>query len=275
MKKILALVLALVMMICATAAFADGIALGQVEYAAHGTPCFAVLTVAVEGDTIIAAHINEYQFMDAATAVGVPNSDASFGENFPEGKVLASKVVNNELYSGNMATKAGATKQLGEGYATIEAFVTGKTVEELEVFVATQTKESVLDAVSGCTLVDTLGYIKGLLAAAKTVAADQTGVYTVYNKTGETVTEVTITINETGEQTVVATDVAADAMLVIPFTMTNALNGHGALTFGFKTEGGYEAAFERLSIETAPITMLSLDALTGATPISFFAPAAE
>ena len=274
MKKVLALVLAMAMLLCAASAVAE-VKLGQVDYAAHGTSCFAVLTVAVDGDTIVAAKIDEFQFMDAATAAGVPNSDASFGENFPEGKVLASKRANNELYSGNMATKAGATKELADGYNTIEAFVTGKTVSELEMFVAMQTKESVLDAVSGCTLVDTLGYIKGLLAAARTVAESQTGIYTVYNKTGETVTEVTITINETGESVVVLSDVPADEMAVVSFTMPAALNGHGALTFGFKTESGYEAAFERLSIETAPITMLSLDALTGATPISFFAPAAE
>ena len=96
MKKFFALLLSI--MLLSTAALAE-VKIGQVEYAAHGTSCFAVLTVAMDGDTIVAAHIDEFQFMDAATAEGVPNSDASFGQNYPEGKVLASKVVNDGLYS--------------------------------------------------------------------------------------------------------------------------------------------------------------------------------
>ena len=47
------------------------------------------------------------------------------------------------------------------------------------------------------------------------------------------------------------------------------------MTVAFKTEGGYEAKFETLHIEVAPITLLAQDALSGATPISFFAPAEE
>ena len=46
-----------------------------------------------------------------------------------------------------------------------------------------------------------------------------------------------------------------------------------SMTIAFKTESGYEARFETLHIETAPITLLAQDALTGATPISFMAPA--
>ena len=125
MKKFFALLLSI--MLLSTAALAE-VKIGQVEYAAHGTSCFAVLTVAMDGDTIVAAHIDEFQFMDAATAEGVPNSDASFGQNYPEGKVLASKVVNDGLYSTNMTTKAGATTPLGVSYNAIEAFVTGKTI---------------------------------------------------------------------------------------------------------------------------------------------------
>ena len=265
MKKFFALLLSI--MLLSTAALAE-VKIGQVEYAAHGTSCFAVLTVAMDGDTIVAAHIDEFQFMDAATAEGVPNSDASFGQNYPEGKVLASKVVNDGLYSTNMTTKAGATTPLGVSYNAIEAFVTGKTIAELEAAIEGKTKEEMVDAVSSSTLVDTLGYVQGLLAAAR--AAN-----TLYNKTGETVKEVSITINATGEKFVMATDVPADAVKVIVFSMDGALEGHNALTFAFTTESGYEGSFATLSIETAPITMLSADAMTGATQISFFAPAAE
>ncbi len=69
MKKFFALLLSI--MLLSTAALAE-VKIGQVEYAAHGTSCFAVLTVAMDGDTIVAAHIDEFQFMDAATAEGVP-----------------------------------------------------------------------------------------------------------------------------------------------------------------------------------------------------------
>ncbi len=169
MKKVFCLLLTLCLMLPLFAMADDAIAIGQTDYAAHGTKCFAVLTVAVQGDKIVAAYIDEFQFMDAATAQGVPNSDADFGKSYPEGKVLASKKTNAALYSENMK-KAGSTVALDVNYAAIEEFVTGKTIAELEAAIEGKTAEEMVDAVSGCTLVDTLGYVKGLLEAAKSVA---------------------------------------------------------------------------------------------------------
>ena len=63
--------------------------------------------------------------------------------------------------------KAGSTVHLCDNYAAIEAFVTGKTVAELEAEVAGKDAAAMVDAVSGCTLVDTLGYVNGLIEAAK------------------------------------------------------------------------------------------------------------
>jgi hypothetical protein len=63
--------------------------------------------------------------------------------------------------------KAGSTIALDANYDAIEAFVTGKTVAELEAFVAGKDATAMVDAVSGCTLVDTLGYVNGLIEAAK------------------------------------------------------------------------------------------------------------
>ena len=167
MKKVLSLVLVAMLLLCSVTALAEEpVKLGQVDYAAHGTKCFAVLTVAVQGDTIVAAYIDEFQFMTAGEAVGVPNSDQGFGEAYPEGQVLASKRVNSELYSANMA-KAGSTVALDANYAAIEAFVTGKTIAELEAAIAGKTAEQMVDAVTGATLADTLGYLTGLLEAAK------------------------------------------------------------------------------------------------------------
>ena len=167
MKKVLALLVALCLMLPVMAMAEDTITIGQVQYAAHGTRCFAVLTVAMQGDVIVAAHIDEYQFMDATTAVGVPNSEDAFGESFPEGMVLASKLANNETYSASMADHAGSTVSLADNYAAIEAFVVGKTISELEGEVAEKDAAATVDAVSGATLVDTLGYINGLIEAAK------------------------------------------------------------------------------------------------------------
>ena len=56
MKKVVALILAAMLLLTATAALAEGkVVLGQVDYAAHGTGCFAVITVALQDDVILAA----------------------------------------------------------------------------------------------------------------------------------------------------------------------------------------------------------------------------
>ena len=104
-------------------------------------------------------------------------------------------------------------------------------------------------------------------------APQQTGTYTVYNKTGEKVTELYITLNgeEKGDN-LAGEGLAADASVELTKSISKAIDGSHALTLSFKTESGYEAAFETLSIEEAPITLLAADALTGATPISFSKP---
>lgn len=165
MKKFLSLLLVVCMLVpfAAMAEEAPAIKLGQVQWAAHGTKCFAVMTVVLEGDKIVAALIDEYQV--GAGMVGVPNSENGFG-GFADGKVLYSKRVNAEAYSANM-TKAGSTVALDVNYDYIQAFCVGKTVAELEEAINGMTKETAVDAVSGATLVDTYGYLQGLLAAAK------------------------------------------------------------------------------------------------------------
>ena len=164
MKKILLIALALLVLTMSAAA-ADEVKIGQVQYAAHGTKCFTVLTVAMHDDVIGDAYIDEYQFM-AEGSIGVPNSDSDFGASYPEGKVLASKKVNADAYSENMK-KAGSTVHLMDNFVAIENFVTGKTIAELEAEVAGKDAAAMVDAVSGCTLVDTLGYVNGLIEAAK------------------------------------------------------------------------------------------------------------
>lgn len=107
-------------------------------------------------------------------------------------------------------------------------------------------------------------------AAASSASAEAetgTGVYTIYNQTGETVTE--LYLYETGAEDKgenhAADGMEADASLELTFEAA----ADAELTLAFVTEGGYEAAFETLHIEEAPISLLSADALTGATPIAF------
>ena len=166
MKKIAVLVLALTLALCAAGAMAE-IKLGQVQCAAHGTKCFAVITAAVDGDKIAAAYIDEYQLMDKTATVSVPNAAAMFGEEADN--LLASKRVNSEYYSDMMASHAGATVKLDANYSAIEAHVAGMTVADLEAEISGFGDDSAkaVDAVSGCTLQDTLGYLKGILDAAK------------------------------------------------------------------------------------------------------------
>ena len=267
MKKLLALVLSLMLLMTASVVFAEGeapgeVLMGQVEFAAHGDRGFAVITVALQDDVILGAKIDEFQFMgdrEDLKAVGVPNSDGAFGE----------ACLNMQ--------RAGSTVQIAANFDAIEAFAKGKTVAELEAFVngyTEETKAEVVDAVSGATTADTWGYLRGILAAAEAAKAS-TGTYTFFNKTGETITELYLVDNLTGEKGVnyAVNGFAADACCVITRTVSAAeIEAGYSMTVSFKTEGGYEAQFATLHIETAPITLLAQDALTGATPITFKAP---
>ena len=141
-----------------------GIQLGLAYGAAHGTKCFSQAYAVVQGDTIVAAHIDEYQFM---AGKGVPNSDQA--EGFAAGyadpaKPLVSKRVNNAAYSKNMAERGGSTVALATNYDIIQNFTVGKTIAEVEAVAA---QDNAVDAVSGATLADTAGYLKLIAQAAK------------------------------------------------------------------------------------------------------------
>ena len=168
MKKTLILAVVLVLTLTlAGASFAAEIKMGKADWAAHGTRCFAVAVVAMQGDTIVGAYLDEYQMLAKADAIGVPNSDLDFGKAFanPE-QVLASKKINNALYSANMA-KAGSTVTIADNFIAIEKFVLGKTIAELEAILAANDSASMVDVVTGATLVDNYGYVSAFLAAAK------------------------------------------------------------------------------------------------------------
>ena len=137
--------------------------LWEPDFAAHGTKGFTVAVVALQGDTIVAAYIDEYQMLSKSETIGVPNADPTFtiGETW-----LASKQVNNDFYSNNMA-RAGSAVTIANNFKAIEEFVVGMTINELEAFLASAEPAEYVDMVTGATLVDNYGYLSALLAAAK------------------------------------------------------------------------------------------------------------
>lgn len=135
--------------------------LGRTNAACHGTKAFGDAVSLVQGSTLVATNIDEFQFFDATTAglTPVPNSDKSFGQGYAEGKVLASKAVNNTVYSELMKEKAQATTPWLDSITAIENALAGKDVSEVKL--------SGPDAVSGATLVDTAAYAKVAAGAAQ------------------------------------------------------------------------------------------------------------
>ena len=123
-------------------------------------------SVLVNKDEVVLAYIDELQYMAADTSTGVANSTEAFGESYAEGKVLGSKRTNAESYSKSMAEKAGSTVAIDANFDAIQAFVQGKKIAELEELTG-KAAEEVIDAVSGCTLADTAGYVTAVIEAAK------------------------------------------------------------------------------------------------------------
>lgn len=154
---------------CETVKTKEDIKYGRADFAAHGTRAFAVVSVVMKGDKIEIAYIDEYQYSNAEKFICVPNGDTAFSSKATDGSTtcLASKRLNTEEYSANMKTSGNATKTLLEGYKSIEEFVKGKTIAELEEFLNGKDSKAVVDAVSSATLTDTKGYIESIIAAAK------------------------------------------------------------------------------------------------------------
>ena len=95
---------------------------------------------------------------------------------------------------------------------------------------------------------------------------------TVYNTTGENVTELYLYVagsEDKGEN--LAADGLADGDSVV-LTLPEDADKSAEYVLEFTTEGGYTQSFDTLSYEVAPISLLSVDAAAGATPISFTAP---
>ena len=111
--------------------------------------------------------------------------------------------------------------------------------------------------------------------AASSEAEVESAEYTVYNTTGENVTELYLYDADSdekgdnlagengladGENIVITRDVEADKQSDVTYILE------------FTTEDGQTQSFETLHYEVAPISLLSVDAAAGATPIAFTAP---
>ena len=107
--------------------------------------------------------------------------------------------------------------------------------------------------------------------AASSEAA-QAAEYTVYNTTGENVTELYLYeagSEDKGENLVA--DGLADGDSVV-LTLPEDADQSAQYVLEFTTESGDTQSFETLHYEVAPISLLSVDAAAGAPPITFSAP---
>ena len=108
--------------------------------------------------------------------------------------------------------------------------------------------------------------------AASSEAEVESAEYTVYNTTGENVTELYLYAagsEDKGEN--LAGEGLADGENVV-LTLPEDADQSAKYVLEFTTEDGTTQSFDTLSYEVAPISLLSVDAAAGATPISFTAP---
>ena len=111
--------------------------------------------------------------------------------------------------------------------------------------------------------------------AASSEAAAESAEYTVYNTTGSTVSE--LYLYEAGSEDK-GGNLAGEAGLAdgenVVITRDVEADKQGDMTYvlDFTTEDGITQSFEPLHYETTPISLKSVDAAAGATPIAFAAP---
>lgn len=138
--------------------------------APHGEGSFARVAVVTDGEKIVDASIDEFQyFEEGSDFVALPNqdSDTEFKKGAKEGKILGSKIINSEAYSKLMTEKAKSTVSIADNYKAIQDFAKGKTIDELKEVVDGAEDGKAIDAVTGATLVDTKGYLQAIINTAE------------------------------------------------------------------------------------------------------------
>lgn len=112
-------------------------------------------------------------------------------------------------------------------------------------------------------------------AASSEAAEPTTAEYTVYNTTGSTVTELYLYdagSDEKGDNLAGENGLADGENIVITRDVEADKQSDVTYILEFTTEDGQTQSFETLHYEVAPISLLSVDAAAGATPIAFTAP---
>ena len=111
--------------------------------------------------------------------------------------------------------------------------------------------------------------------AASSEAEVESAEYTVYNTTGENVTELYLYdagSDEKGDNLAGENGLADGENIVITRDVEADKQSDVTYILEFTTEDGQTQSFETLHYEVAPISQLSVDAAAGATPIAFTAP---
>ena len=111
--------------------------------------------------------------------------------------------------------------------------------------------------------------------AASSEAEAVSAEYTVYNTTGSTVTELYLYdagSDEKGDNLAGENGLADGENIVITRDVEADKQSDVTYILEFTTEDGETQSFETLHYEVAPISLLSVDAAAGATPIAFTAP---
>ena len=150
--------------------------------APHGEGSFARIAVVTDGDKIVDATIDEFQYFDEdSDFVALPNQDedTEFKAGNAEGKILGSKIMNDEQYSAMMKEKAESTVSIWDNYVAIEEFAMGKTIDELKEAIADAEDGKAIDSVTGATLVDTKGYLEAIIETAE--GRDNTTIFEAEN----------------------------------------------------------------------------------------------
>ncbi|MCI6699307.1 MAG: hypothetical protein MR488_09150 [Lachnospiraceae bacterium] len=181
------------------------------------------------------------------------------------------------------ATEAKTTEAKATEAKTTEAKATeAKTTEAKETEAkATEAKTTEAKATEAKTTEAKAAEAKTTEAAATEAAETEAekklpeeAQYTIYNQTGEKVTEIKFTRNDTGKVALDEKSGLADgASTVLKIKKDSTVTDKTSFTFSFTTEGGYTAEYKTLGFEVAPMTLIAEDAKSGATPFKFEAPA--
>ena len=248
MRKLISFILAALLAFSCTAVLAE-------EAAADDNVCTYVV-YNVTGEKVVELYL-------------IDNTSGEKGENYAGEEGLADLVIveiKGENYDGYGKTLSFKTES---GYEAAFPTLHFENVPISLLPAPEQPEEGETDTVTGATPINFFVPI-------------YTAHYWLNNQTGEKVTEATFTNNATQDVTPAWDEVDSIDGIAAGDTLHTWVNcdadktGELEMTLKFVTESGYVGEFKTLHFENVTINLLSQDAMTGATQISFgMAPAEE